>query len=243
MFSVKKLLSISLFVPTLAFASSVGIGEYRFGPDTPQNTACEIAEHRAREDAILQFIGEQIESITMNECRNEDCDFQNQIFSEVKGIIKKVINRQREIIKEQGYENCIVTIEAEVEEIKNTINFQVETKTTFDAGERVNFTVLSSSYGIVNIFNFHNDVYHRIGNVEIQMVNRETKFPGPNHQMIAKLPEGTFKSKELMAFVFTKDKVKMKDNYTANEMRNVLSSIDPLKRRVVFRYVTIVRKI
>ena len=110
MFSVKKLLLISLFVPTLAFASSVGIGEYRFGPDTSENSACEFAEHRAREDAILQFIGEQIESITSQECRNEDCEFHNQIFSEVKGIIKKIINRQRQIIKEQGYENCIVTI-------------------------------------------------------------------------------------------------------------------------------------
>ena len=241
MFSVKKLLSISLFVPTLAFASSVGIGEYRFGPDTSENSACEFAEHRAREDAILQFIGEQIESITSQECRNEDCEFHNQIFSEVKGIIKKVINRQREIIKEQGYENCIVTIEAEVEKIENTIQFGVQVKNTFVEGENVDFTFVSNRPGTVLVYSYDNGYYYALDRSEIQK-QKELTLPN-DKRILATLRPNQYQTKDLLAFVFTEQNVEFKSKYTANEMRNMLASLDATKKRVVYRYVTIVRNI
>ena len=241
MFSVKKLLSISLFVPTLAFASSVGIGEYRFGPDTSENSACEFAEHPAREDAILQFIGEQIESITSQECRNEDCEFHNQIFSEVKGIIKKIINRQRQIIKEQGYENCIVTIEAEVEKIENTIQFGVQVKNTFVEGENVDFTFVSNRPGTVLVYSYDNGNYFALGSFSVQR-QKELKVP-TSKRIVATLRPGQFQSKDLLAFIFTEQSKDFESKYTANEMRNMLHSLDATRKRVVYRYVTIVRKI
>jgi hypothetical protein len=36
----------------------IGIGEYRYGPDTPQNLACELAEERAKENALSKFVYE-----------------------------------------------------------------------------------------------------------------------------------------------------------------------------------------
>lgn len=241
MFSVKKLLLISALVPSLTFASTVGIGEYRFGPDTAENAACEFAEHRAREDAILQFFGEQFESITMQDCKGEDCEFHNQIFSEVKGIVKKIINRQRQIIKEEGYKNCIVSIEAEVEKIKNDIQFDVHTKTSFIEGESVGFTFVSNRSGTVLVYTYDNGHYYALTQSKIQQ-QKELRLP-EQKRIVATLKPQQYQTRDLIAFIFTEQNVKFKGKYTANEMRNMLSSLDASKKRVVYRYVTIVRNI
>ena len=57
---MKKILLASL-ITTNTFAIT-GIGEYRYGPDTTENFACEMAEERAKEDAILKYSGELIEA-------------------------------------------------------------------------------------------------------------------------------------------------------------------------------------
>lgn len=241
MFSAKKLLLISALVPSLTFASSVGVGEYRFGPDTAENTACEFAEHRAREDAILQFFGEQFESITMQDCKNEDCEFSNQIFSEVKGIVKRIINRQRQIIKEEGYKNCIVSIEAEVQKINNTIQFDVYTKTSFVEGENVDFTFISNRSGTVLVYSYDNGQYYALDRSKIEQ-QKELRLPDQK-RIVATLQPNQYQSKDLVAFIFTEEDVNFKGKYTANEMRNMLSSLDASKKRVVYRYVTIVRSV
>lgn len=241
MFSIKKLLLISALVPSFTFASSVGIGEYRFGPDTAENTACEFAEHRAREDAILQFFGEQFESITMQDCKDEDCEFHNQIFSEVKGIVKKIINRQRQIIKEEGYKNCIVSIEAEVQKINNTIQFDVYTKTSFVEGENVDFTFISNRSGTVLVYSYDNGQYYALDRSKIEQ-QKELRLPDQK-RIVATLQPNQYQSKDLVAFIFTEEDVNFKGKYTANEMRNMLSSLDASKKRVVYRYVTIVRSV
>ena len=241
MFSIKKLLSISLFVPTLTFAATVGVGEYRFGPETPENSACEFAEHRAREDAILQFIGEQIESITIQGCKNTDCDVYNQIFSEAQGVIKSVINRQRQVIREQGYNNCIVSIEAEVKKIKNDIRFDVHSKTSFVEGENVDFTFVTNRPGTVLVYAYDTGYYYALDRSEIQ---QQTELTLPNDKrVVATLRPNQYQAKDLLAFVFTEQNVEFKSKYTANEMRNMLASLDATKKRVVYRYVTIVRNI
>ena len=241
MFSVKKLLLISALVPSLTFASTVGIGEYRFGPDTAENAACEFAEHRAREDAILQFFGEQFESITMQDCKDEDCEFHNQIFSEVKGIVKKIINRQRQIIKEEGYKNCIVSIEAEVEKINNTIRFDVHTKTSFVEGENVDFTFVTNRPGTILVYSFDDGNYYALDRATIQR-QKELNLPSEK-RIVATLKPNQYQSKDLVAFIFTEENLDFKGKYTANEMRNMLSSLDASKKRVVYRYVTIVRNV
>jgi len=241
MFSVKKLLLISALVPSLTFASTVGIGEYRFGPDTAENAACEFAEHRAREDAILQFIGEQIESITLQGCKNEECDVFNQILSEAQGVIKNVVNRQRQIIKEQGFKNCIVTIEADVQKIKNTIQFDIRMKNSFTEGENVDFTFVTNRPGTILVYSFDDGNYYALDRATIQR-QKELNLPSEK-RIVATLKPNQYQSKDLVAFIFTEENLDFKGKYTANEMRNMLSSLDASKKRVVYRYVTIVRNI
>ena len=85
---MKKFLLASL-ITTNVFAVT-GIGEYRYGPDTTENLACELAEERAKEDAIIKYVGELIESQMKEECRREECVFHRDTFSEFNGYIKSI---------------------------------------------------------------------------------------------------------------------------------------------------------
>ena len=42
--------ALTLF--SLNVGAVTGVGEYRFGPDTTENLACEVAEDRAKQDAL-----------------------------------------------------------------------------------------------------------------------------------------------------------------------------------------------
>jgi hypothetical protein len=238
---MKKLLLLSVLVPTIAYSSSAGFGEYRFGPETPENLACEIAEERARQDAIMQFVGEQIEYSIMQNCTNDDCNFQREVFSELKGIITKVIKNERRIIDEQQSRNCVVLLEANVEEIQNKISFRVDTKQTFKDGESVNFSFVTNQLGKVYVFNYHDDFYHTVDSIFIDKEDTEFKLPKKNHKMVAFLPKGVVQSKELLVFLFTPETVNLKTKYTANEFKSMLSSINPTKKQLVYRNITIVR--
>jgi hypothetical protein len=238
---MKKLLLLSALIPSIAYSSSVGYGEYRFGPETPENLACEIAEERARQDAIMQFVGEQIEYSISKNCVNDDCDFQREVFSELKGIITKVIKHERKIIDEQQSKNCVVLLEANVKEIENKISFGVETKQTFKDGENVSFSFVSNQTGKVYVFNFYDNFYRMVDYIFIDKENTEFKLPKNNQKVVAFLPKDVVQSKELLVFVFTAEPVELKTRYTANEFKSVLSSIDSTKKQLVYRNVTIVR--
>jgi hypothetical protein len=238
---IRQLLPISLFLPTLVFANTIGIGEYRFGPDTSQNTACEFAEQKAKEDAIIQFIGEQIESFSLKECTNENCNVVTQIFNGVEGVIKKVVSTEKSILREYGFDNCVVTLEAQVAKVKNPIVFEVQSKVNFIEGESVEFNFTSNRPGTILVFNFYDDVYHAIDSVKVESL-KEAKLPSSNKKIVATLPNNLLQSKELLTFIFTEQDIKFESKYTAREMKMMLSSMEPSKKKVVYRYVTIVRK-
>jgi hypothetical protein len=238
---MKKLFLLSALIPSIAYSSSVGYGEYRFGPETPENIACEIAEERARQDSILQFVGEHIEYSISKNCVNEDCNFQREVFSELKGIITKVIKHERRIIDEQQSKNCVVLLEVNVKEIENKISFSIDTKQTFKDGENVNFSFISNKIGKVHIFNYYDNFYRIVDSILIVKENIEFKLPNNNQKVVAFLPKDVVQSKELLVFVFTTEPIELKTRYTANEFKSVLSSIDPTKKQLVYRNVTIVR--
>ena len=53
--------ALTLF--SLNVGAVTGIGEYRFGPDTAENLACEVAEDRAKQDALIKFNGQLVEAV------------------------------------------------------------------------------------------------------------------------------------------------------------------------------------
>jgi hypothetical protein len=55
------------------------------------------------------------------------------------------------------------------------------------------------------------------------------------------LPVGKAQSKELVTFLFSEKDVPFKNEYTTLEMKNLIASIPPKNRKVINRYVNIVR--
>lgn len=227
-----------LFAPTISLASTMGVGEYRFGPETTENSACEFASEEARKNAIAQFVGERLNSLTIQECTNEDCETQQQTINETNGVIQKVLSTQKYVTQENGYRVCTVTLEAIVKEEKNAALFDVFVKESFYDGENVNFYFTSTKPGTVFVFNFLDGFYNQIDKGKISP-NAELRLPQKYFRIVARLPKDSFQSKELMAFVFVENEELVRKKYTAKEMRSLVSSN---KTKAVYKYLTIKRK-
>ena len=129
-------LALAMSIATSAFAldypmaksdnSIEGQGTYHFGPETSENLACSLAEERAKEAAILKKVGEIVELMEIQTCRNEDCETSREFANTLTGAIRKIISRKIEKIIEQGQSSCIVTIQAEVDEVRNQTVFYIQ---------------------------------------------------------------------------------------------------------------------
>jgi hypothetical protein len=217
-----------------------GVGEYRFGPDTTENMACEIAEDRAQQDALIRFNGQFIEAVIEENCRSEDCRFNQQTFNKIEGYIKKM-TAKRQVVTEQGYKVCVVTVNAEVEKLKNDIKFSVDGSFEYKDGDEIQFRGVSNNGGYVYLYNYYNGKYVKILR-KVATQNEEFVLPSESYRMKAELPKGTLQSKELLMFLFVNQDVSMKDSYTDIEMKSAINQIPASNRRVITRYINILRK-
>ena len=154
---MKKTLLCLLLVPIFANAKqTLGVGEYRYGPDTTQNFACQLAEEKAKEHAITRFVGEQIESFEYESCQNDSCETQKDTYSEIKGTIKRLISRNEKQIEQSGYTSCIVTVIADVERVKNNITIVFdEDFFHIKENDEVKFKGKVNKVGYLTVFNFY----------------------------------------------------------------------------------------
>jgi len=226
----------------LAFNANAvtGVGEYRFGPDTTENMACEIAEDRAQQDALVKFNGQFVEAVIEENCLNEDCRFNQQTFNKIEGYIKKS-TAKRQVVIEQGYKVCVVTVKAEVEKLKNDIKFSVDGSFEYKDGDEIQFRGVSNNGGYVYLYNYYNGKYVKILR-KVATQNEEFVLPSESYRMKAELPKGTLQSKELLMFLFVNQDVSMKDSYTDIEMKSAINQIPASNRRVITRYINILRK-
>jgi hypothetical protein len=240
---MKNILLILLLVPLIANARTIGIGEHRYGPDTPENFACQMAEENAKQHAITRFLGEKVDSMTLESCKNEDCILQKDTINESRGIIKNVIDKKIQKIENTGYRSCIVTLVADVVKITNNIKFIVfDENLSFKENQEVKFTAISNKTGQLVLFNFYNGNYYRIYEQKITSQNEKFVLPSNDRKFVAKLPVGESQSKELVMFVFfDSDNVKVKELYSQKELREFFSSVPFESYRVVNRHVNILR--
>jgi len=237
---VKKFLLSSLIV-TNAFAVT-GIGEYRYGPDTAENLACELAEERAKEDAIIKYVGQSVEAQIKEECMREKCVFHRDTFSELNGYIKSLTKKEIEKQLFPGYSACVVTIEAEVAGINNTIIFQVDGKFDVKHEEEMTFKLVSNRAGKVGMFNYHGNKYYKVQEAKFASQRTEIMLPyDKTKKLVAMVPDGQKQSKELVTFLFSEKDIVFKNEYSTLEMKNLIASIPPMNRKVVNRYVNIVK--
>lgn len=238
---MKKLLLISLFIPTIVFSKTIGIGEYRYGPETSKNMACELAEDRARENAIKKYVGEQIESVVSENCQSDECDFRKDTYNYFEGRIKNVSDIKQKTIEHVGYTSCIVTIVAEVEKVVNKIQIEFSEKSfILKNGEEIKFKGSANEVGQLSVFNFYDDKYHKIYTSNIATKYEEFVIPSSNkNRIVARLNHGEQQSKELVMFLFSKKEISLKSVYSKTEMKNLISSIPFDQRKVVSQHLSI----
>ena len=217
-----------------------GIGEYRFGPDTTENMACEIAEDRAQQDALIRFNGQFVEAVIEENCQSEECRFNQQTFNRIEGYIKKA-TAKRQVVTEQGYKVCVVTVNAEVEKLKNDIKFSIDGSFEYREGDEIQFRGVSNNRGYVYLYNYYNGKYVKILR-KVATQNEEFVLPSESYRMKAELPKGSLQSKELLLFLFVNQDVLMKDSYTDIEFKSAINQIPASNRRVITRYINILRK-
>lgn len=237
---MKKLLLSSLIV-TNALAVT-GTGEYRYGPDITENMACELAEERAKEDAIIKYVGESIEAQIKEVCKDEKCVFHRDTFSDFNGYIKNISNKKTQKEISFGYSSCVVTVEAEVIGFKNSITFNVEGKFNVRHEEELTFKIVANKIGKVGMFNYHGNKYYKVQEAKFASQRTEIVLPyDKTKKLVALVPEGQMQSKELVTFLFSEKDIMFKNEYSSLEMKNLIASIPPINRKVINRYIIIVR--
>jgi hypothetical protein len=221
----------------------IGIGEYRYGPETSENIACQLAEDRAKEQAILKFMGEIVQSTITEDCKNGNCEYEKRTENEIRGLIKDIIDRRIQNIVREGYKNCIVTIKANVDKIVNTIKFSILNKEqTFEDGQEVNFEVVSNKNGKIFVFNYFNGEYVKVFDEVFNSPSRKQILPS-NKKVIATLPQNKRQSSEMLMFLFVEEPLtNLSERYTMKEMNEVISSLSFDKYKVVNYHVNIMRK-
>lgn len=235
-----KHLAYLALIPSLAFASVKGTGEYRYGPETSQNVACTIATEEAKKNAIANFVGELIEYQTDQVCKDEHCKEYRSLYSEVSGNVKKITNKNTIIAPEKGHSVCIVDIEAEIEKIQNQIQLGLHGRKDFKHGDRFSMSVLSNRAGEIHVFNVIENHYRRIYSSKI-VANTETIIPSGERKLLAKITSGKYQSNELLVVLFSTNALTIHEHYSKMDFERLMNDIPFINRKLINHRVTITR--
>lgn len=244
-----KNIILPLLVTSLFASAEVttSIGEYKYGPDTSEETACKIAESIAKENAILNITGEEIGHVTLENCKQQACDIQKDFISDSSGYIKSVIDKTVQTGKAIGYSKCSVVLRADVEKIDNPIKFKLDSNHfNFTEGDEVIISGSTNKQGLVAAFLFVDGVYHLLDGELIASSPNNFMLPSTREtKLIAYLPQNKLQSKELLTVLFIEADGKRYDiqqKYNKVQMENFLISIPVQKRKVINNYVYIMKK-
>ena len=241
---IRYIIPLALATSIVQARTSLGVGEYRYGPDTTQNIACKFAEERAKENAIEKFYGEDIDVSVYEKCNNEECSVDRDSLNETKGYIKKILSKDVKQVQLQGYTSCIVTIKADVDTPINEIKLSLEKdEYVFKENQEVVFRGVVNRTGNLVIFNLYNDVYNKVYEEKITANNKQFVLPSPKNRIVTRLPVDKHHSKEVLMFLFTENDYEFRKTYTELEMNYFLKNIPSHQRQIVNRYVYIMRNI
>jgi len=238
---MKKTVIALAFMCSIANAANVtGEGEYRFGPETAENVACQIARDRAEENAIANFVGEYIEHSTDEVCKDNHCTQYKQFYSETYGQIRSITNVKRMVAPDRNASVCIVSLNAEVKKIDNYIRLSVKGKNQFKSGEKFNFGMVSNYQGNYAVFSFVNDTYTLVANNKVVEVMKEIRVPAVG-KFEAYIEPNVYQSNELMVVLFTRDELTYQPRYSKIEFEHMVKQIDFTRRKPVNHQINIVR--
>lgn len=238
---MKKYAILLPFLISPAYAAVVGVGEYRFGPETSENFACEVAKDLAKRNVISNILGEKIDVVVEENCLNNQCNHNQQTFNSFEGNLKKIEVKQKYVGEALGYRYCKITVHAEVEPLRNDINFTVSGSFSYKVDEQVEFKLVSNQTGKIVLFNFYDGKFFKVYEQEIKNTDVEHTMPTTGKKIVASMKPGQWQSKEILLFLFYQGSNSIRSEYTPIEMENLIMSIPSDSRRVVKRYINIKR--
>ena len=241
----RKIVLTFLFYSPYCFANYVhAIGEFYYGPDTDENTACEYAFVKAKQEAIQTNFGIEIESFVSENCENEkQCSIDIDTYTQLLGTIKQIVSRKNQTYEEYGKKVCRVTINAVIERIDNKTVFELNGKLRYVENEEMDFSISTNTIGYVSVYNFYDSYYHKIHSFQVKNINEEIKVLKNKHKIVAKLPEGKQQNKELLVFVFSEEIPTEKKKLNSFEFSTMISSLNSKTKKLIYRYVTIGKKL
>lgn len=113
----------------------------------------------------------------------------------------------------------------------------------FKENQEVVFRGVVNRTGNLVIFNLYNDVYNKVYEEKITANSQQFVLPSPKNRIVTRLPVDKHHSKEVLMFLFTENDYEFRKNYTELEMNYFLKNIPSHQRRIVNRYVYIMRNI
>jgi uncharacterized protein YbcV (DUF1398 family) len=234
---------MTLLCANIAHAEIVkGTGEYSFGPDTAENVACRLAEEKAKQNAIANFVGELIEAAQNENCKDEKCTVLSTLYTEVSGEIKTILKKDKQVYPDRNRQVCEVDVVANVEKITNIMKFHVDGKNDFKQGERFVFKAVSGITGTVGVFNLVDKQYQLVYTDKVLEINKEVQIPSERYKMQAELPIGKSHSNELLVFLFTDKNLTFKNRYSTMEFEALVKDIPFSSRKVINHHVSIERQ-
>ena len=226
----------------LAHAERVsGTGEYSFGPDTAENVACRLAEEKAKQNAIANFVGELIESAQNENCKDEKCTMLSTLYTEVSGEIKTIYKKDKQVYPNKDRQVCEVDVDVDVRKIVSSIKFRVEGKNQFKVGDRFVFQAVSGLTGTIGVFNLVDKQYQLVYTDKVLEINKQIQIPSTKYKMQAELPNGKSHSNELLVFLFTDKNLTFKSRYSTIEFDSLIKDIPFSSRKIVNHHVSIER--
>jgi hypothetical protein len=245
---MKKLL-IPLLVSSMFVHAEVttSIGEYNFGPDTSEEVACEMAKTIAKQNAILNVVGESMGATIIESCENEKCDIQRNFISDQQGYIKKIIEEKNQVASSLGYKKCTSIIRADVEKIENPIKFKLDQhEFSYNEGDEVVISGTTNKQGLVLSFLYDDGVYYLLDGQIVASSPGKFMIPSTReNRLIAYLPQNKLQSKELLTVLFIEAddrRYDVKPKYNKSEMEDFLNMVPIQKRRVINEFVYIMKK-
>ena len=225
---------------------------YRYGPETSDNDACDIALERAKQKALKKK-GEHISSEDMMMCQESDdeseCRKHTSIWSNTTGYIKDVGVSSREVGIDENSNFCkvIITVDVSYSTGKRDANFDFVlslNKTIFNKGDSIEFTIEPYVELYIYIFSWAPEINANIYDTKVQLIfpNKDKKNLIKEKTTIPRNKQTSFKltplksckkslCDEFIMVIATKEPINFQENYKLKDLKAKVSEIDLNNRR------------
>ncbi|MBF0561072.1 MAG: DUF4384 domain-containing protein [Alphaproteobacteria bacterium] len=259
------------FILSLPFPASAewvqARGSYIFPPVMAEAEACQLAENRARAEAVRQVTGETLSSEETMRCTEQgneaDCARNSTVWTMVGGEIRSTRNRKTETTVEvEAFRKCTISFEADVyvAEGKPDPNFDIGVtlnNAVYREGEKLTVTLKPSQPMAVQIFQWlpyekgdaqvariFPNPFEKNGYID-KPINIPTEAGARHYDLTAAFPVGQPAGRkmvdEYLMVVATRKPMTFRDTYSLDDFNRVMAEIPQRDRRLVRKVYNIVR--